>query len=394
MQSFFRVFLGVLVLSLVIGCSYNYGDITGLSSGKDYRENQPASHQLWGLWQFEIDPLDVNVGVATLRSGELHLNALSMLEPPPNENLTIEGKPEFSGGNVTVNIGLQHPAASVLFTGFDVKGILIGHGSVPLADLPALTFASENEIRLLNPDGYTRWWNPQEFPYNPTVPHQGYIDGLLGAPDSAVDFTATLNPYKYYCDYLTPEMGLEELPVENRGYFSAGQKNVRQYIIDFTPSGLIFNYAVDASWLPPTVPPPETKVPDDFPLNANQPEPYRIAVHDVSNSLVYNTTSGEASGSLSFQVDIYDWVAANQDLACGYSTHGELSGVCSFFPVGGGEGYSTYQIDTGPENMTSADDILLWIAAECQTPSGYNGILPFETQGTFFPYIVTVQEES
>ncbi len=44
--------------------------------------------------------------------------------------------------------------------------------------------------------------------------------------------------------------------------------------------------------------------------------------------------------------------------------------------------------------MTSADDILLWIAVECQSPMSYNDFLPWEPQGTYFPYIVTVAEES
>ena len=389
------MFLILIIIVFIIGCSGGT-DITALAPASgDFAGHNAAPHQLWGLWQFSIDPVAERVEYAPLRSVELHLNALSLLEPPANVNLTIEGAPQFSGGNVTIDIGLHHPAeGQVALTGFDVKGILIGNGSIPLEELPQLIFAGESDIRLLNADGYTRWWNPAEFPYNAVVPHQGYVDGLLGVPDSTAHFTGTLNPYKYYCDDLTTDSDIDEIQVAHRGYFSAGKKNVRRYVIDYTPSGFVFNYAVDASWLPPAIPPPATQVPDDFPPGANQPEPYRVVVHEISNSLTYNITTSEASGSLSLEVDIYDWVGADKDVLCGYSTYGELMGTCNSWPVGGGEGFSTYQFDTAPQNMDSADDILLWVAAECQSPSGYNGKLPFETQGIYLPYIVTVKEES
>ena len=359
----------------------------------DTRDSEPAhqadTHQQWGLWQFAINPELGTVEFAPLREADLHINAVTFLEPPANVNISIEGAPQFSGGNVTVNIGITHPFTGLnKFTGFDVKGILIGHGSLSVHDLPAMVFADETQLRLLNPDGHTRWWNPEEFPAG-AADHQGYKDGLLGAPDSVADFTGTLNPYKYFCDFLGPEDDLATLPVDNRGYFSAGAKNVRQYVIDYTPSGLVFNYAVDANWLPGG-----PVVPDDFPPGANQPEPYRCEITEVTNTLVYNTTSLEASGQLILDVDLYDWNGAGQDIACGYSTNGELFGVCSFFPSGGGEGYSTYQVETGPSEMNSADDVILWVAIECQDQLGYNDYLPWEVQGTYIPYIVSVAEES
>lgn len=386
-----RLSLIFIVAVFAIGCSSVSNNPLAPDGTRDAEPAQQANaHHLWGLWQFMINPELATVEFAPVRAAELHINAVTFLEPPANVNISIEGPPEFAGGNVTLNIGITHPFTGLdKFTGFDVKGILIGHGSIQVHDIPALFFADDTQLRLLNPDGHTRWWNPEEFPGG-TVDHQGYKDGLLGAPDSVAEFTGTLNPYKYYCDFLGAEDDLATLPVDNRGYFSAGAKNVRQFVIDFTPSGLVFNYAVDANWLPPSGP----VVPDDFPPGANQPEPYRIELTEITNTLVYNTTSQEASGQFVIDVDIYDWNGAGQDIACAYSTNGELSGICSFFPSGGGEGYSTYQIDTGPGVMTSADDILLWIAVECQDPMNYNGFLPWEVQGTYFPYIVTVAEES
>lgn len=391
-----RISLLFFIALIAIGCSSATHDPVVPSSARDASPTHSANtHQLWGLWQFSIDPEFERIEYVPIRAAELHINALAFLEPPANVNLSIVGPPLFSGGNITVNIGLTHPLTGMVqFTGFDVKGILIGNGSHSIHDVPGLVFAGEDDIRLVNYDGFTRWWNPVEFPLGP-IDHQGYRDGLLGTPDSTAHFTGTLNPYKYYCDFLDATEDIATLPVDNRGYFSAGQTNVREFVIDFTPSGLVFNYAVDASWKAPTVPPPATQVPDDFPTGANQPEPYRIELQEILNTLTYNITTLEASGALTIEVDVYDWNGAGEDIACGYAANGELFGVCNFFPIGGGEGYSTYQIDTGPTaEMTSADDVLLWIAAECQTPYEYNGFLPWEVQGSYWPILVSVQEES
>jgi hypothetical protein len=392
-----RIFLVLSIAMLAISCS---GVAHNPVEPADVRDSAMPTfqandnHQLWGLWQFTINPELERLDIAPLRDAQLHINALAFLEPPANLNLSIQGPPQFSGGNITVNIALTHPLAGLVqFTGFDVKGILIGHGANSLHDVPAIIFGDETNIRLLNYDGYSRWWNPEEFPLG-AINHQGYIDGLMGVPDSMADYTATLNPYKYYCDFLDATADIATLPVDNRGYFTAGTTNVREFVIDYTPSGLVFNYAVDASWQAPTVPPPGTQVPDDFPFGANQAEPYRVVTHDMVNTLAYNITTHVASGALTIDVDVYDWIGAGSDIVCGYTAGGELFGACNFFPIGGGEGYSTYQIDTAPVAMDSADDILLWVAAECQEPYGYNNFIPWEVQGSYWPMTITVEEES
>ena len=160
--------------------------------------------------------------------------------------------------------------------------------------------------RLLNPDGYSRWWNPAEFPSNGTI--FGYTDGLLGAPDSVGDFSATLNGYKYFCDDLDdPDDPLTDVTLENRGLFSAGQKNVRHYTIEMGDEGLVFNYAVDASWVFPQGDPPWS-APDDFAPSANRPEAWFINVTEVENTLWNDGTAG--GGDLSLSIDVYDWFNA------------------------------------------------------------------------------------
>ncbi len=385
-----------MIAALIIGCSGAGEDVAVPGTAPVFENGQgDTGHQLWGLWQFAIDPATEEVEFVALRAGELHLNALHFLEPPANLNLTIEGPPKFSGGTITVDIGLRHPFLGLIqFTGFDVKGILIGHGSETIDGLPWARYAGENEIRLLNADGFTRWWNPTEFPPNPVQPIQGYIDGELGVPDTVADYSATLNGYKYYCDDLADaDAPMSDIGLDSRGMFSAGSKNVRRYVIDYTPSGLIFNYAIDASWKFPTGSPP-WNAPDDFPPGANQDEAYRIEVHEIANTLGYEVSTGASSGELQHEIDVYDWFDADKNMVYTYAAENELNVGMGLIPIGGGEGYSTYLIDVLPDNLDSADDILLWIAVNCASSGGYGGLLPGEEQGSYFKLLVDVAEVS
>ena len=106
---------------------------------------------------------------------------------------------------------------------------LITSGNQSGYEDPDIVMAGEGDTRLLNPDGYTRWWNPAEFPVNNGTIFS-YTDGLLGAPYSTGGFNCTLNAYKYYCDDLDdPDDPLSDVDPQGRGVFSAGQKNVRHF---------------------------------------------------------------------------------------------------------------------------------------------------------------------
>ncbi len=234
---------------------------------------------------------------------------MNFLEPPPLLYLTLESPPVFSGGVLDIDIGLRHPFLGLTqFTGFDVCGILISHGSLSGFDSDAaLNIPGDGDTRLLNADGLTRWWNPTEFPPNETTPILGYKDGILGKPDEIADFDATLNGYKYFADDLDLGAPLSDVDLDYRGMFGAGMQNIRHYKIDLGDS-FSFNYAVDANWAFPAGPPPY-EVPEDFPEKANRPEAWRIDVHEMENTLAYE--EGVPSGHMLMQVDVYDWFNAN-----------------------------------------------------------------------------------
>ena len=177
-----------------------------------------------------------------------------------------------------------------------------------------LVTTTPTQPKLLDPDGWTRWWNPTEFPLAGTI--LGYTDGAFGMKDSQVNFRATINPYKYFANGFTVNAAFPGgLDLSRRGVFMATSNvNWRHYSINFgTQSNwYVFNYAVDAShWFDPNWPgspqPTASQVPDPFfPIEANQAEAFAIDVSSQMNNLYYKDPS-HAGGDLHLLLNIYDW---------------------------------------------------------------------------------------
>jgi len=381
-----------LIIGLIIFCGCSGGGnpsaVVTPIDGTGINAQTTSSHTCWGLWQFTADPVNRTLDVVPLRLADMHLNAIPFLEPPVNVYLTIESL-AFNGDMIDVDIGLRHPFLGLTeFTGFDVCGVFISNGSKTGFDDPDLVMAGEGDTRLMNPDGLTRWWNPAEFPVNNGTIFS-YQDGMLGTPDAIADYNSTLNGYKYFCDDLDdPNDPMSEVTQESRGYFSAGQKNVRHYTIKIA-SGLVFNYAVDASWKMPTGSSPWT-VPDDFPPDANRTEAWNVSISEINNALYYNNEG--SGGALSLSIDVYDWVNAGLNTVR-VESPGNFDSGFSNTPVGGGEGYSTYEIDITDAYPITAGMIDLLITVECEA-EGYQGLLPGKTVCAYFPYQTTVASGS
>jgi len=372
---------------------------SGCSSSQNSNPNAPTipaervptavgTHQFWGLWQFTADPDAGRLEVAPVRTGQMHLNALFFLEPPPLVNLTLESL-VIAGNKVDANIGLRHPFLGLNeFTGFDVCGILITNGSVTGFHDTDLRMTGEGDTMLLNPDGYTRWWNPAEFPVNNGTMFS-YKDGLLGTKDSVADYNCTLNGYKLFCDELAdPSAPVSSMSPTSRCVFSAGQKNVRHYTIDLGTSGLIFNYAVDANWQFPSGSPP-WDVPDDFGPNANRPEAWNIEITEVNNTL-YNDGSA-TGGELTLQVDVWDHFNASLDTVWADSP-GNFAYTVSDTASGGGEGYSTYMVEIA-DATPSPGSIDILIGVECEQVD-YQGLGPKGPITTYFTTSASVSGSS
>ncbi len=351
----------IAILLIVIGCSGG-GNISSpdLVQPETRATTDSDTRFLMGYWQGAIDPEARTLEFVRLREGNFHLNALKFLEPPPYLNLTLEYL-EFNGDNIIADIGLRHPFLGLTkFTGFDVCGIFIGNGSVSGFTDSDLIMAGDGDTHLLNPDGLSRWWNPSEFPMDGTM--KAYQDGLLGTPDSVADFNGTLNGYKYFCDDLDDIADtLDDVDINGRGMFASGMKNVRRYEIHKGTEGLVFNYAVDACWKFPMGSPPWT-APDDFAIEANRVEAWHVTVTELENTL-FNDGS-ESGGDLSLSIDVYDWFNADMNTVR-VESPGNFTMTESSTAIGGGPGYSTYEVDI--TNTTPAEgsiDLLVSIVSE------------------------------
>ncbi len=305
----FMIFILFIILT---GCQRSPilpgpGDDPGLSASS---QTAACSHQCLGYYLIEVDSKSYGIEVHPLRSAEWHFNLAGIMNTTMGVSAAgVPSEHDPANGLFVFDITLAHPfGTSPQFTGFDVKGILVTPGTYAVG---SLVYAGADETRLENADGYSRWWNPTEFSSPGML---GYEDGILAsAPGS--ELTATINPYKLFADILYPTSNLGSVCYEpldsdqGRAVFTAGSSNTRRYEIRFPMDPgpqIVYGYAIDCAWNPPS-PNPPGEVPDDFPMNANQPEAYRIALKTTANTLYYDSESGIGGGVLRLQMNVHDW---------------------------------------------------------------------------------------
>lgn len=385
----FCLLVTAIVFVLCLGCAGSAGDTPMLPTTSDAPRApaiEESSHFICGLWRFAADPESGTLEVTPLRSAALHANVVPFLEPPPGYRLKVSNI-FFDGTICDVDVSLTHPFPGLSeYTGFDVCGIMITNGTSTGFHDPDLIMAGTEDTRLLNPDGYARWWNPREFPVT-TFKILGYVDGLLGVPDSKANYNCTLNGYKMFGDDIEPVDDIHSLELSNRIVFSCGQTNTRHYVIDFA-GGMIFNYAVDANWEPPPGSPPFE--PEDFPPEASRPEAWALSITELENTLWYDGP-GESGGDLSLTIGVCDHYNAGLNTVWADSP-GKFDPVFSDTPIGGGEYYSTYQIDivdTAPTSNTL--EILVGVESEVL---GYGNALPEKPVTAYFTYTAAVGGEN
>jgi hypothetical protein len=328
------------------------------------------THYLWGLWEFTVDPENGTLEYAPLRTGNVHINLLPILQPPVASKLLVSNV-VIDQGVLDVDVSIVHPFPGYsIFSGFDIAAIIITNGSVTGFSDPALVMAGDGDTRLLNADGYTRWWNPAEFANTGTV--LGYTDGILGKKDEIANYNCTLNGFKLYGNDLNTSNDPIDVGPTNRLFFKNGFTNTRHLKISLA-AGFQFNYAIDACWEAPSGEEPYNE--DDFPPEANRAEAWLISVAEVENTLWNeNASGGGCGGYLSLLIDVWDHQNAGQNLVWM-----ESPGV---FPqtdanlISEGDGYATYGVAI--ENATPTPDsieILFGIESEVV---GYWNHLPDE----------------
>jgi len=351
--------LFLLVITILAGCSGGDPVIPGMvtSDGDNTRiSSESGNRLLWGLWQFRFDLSNEAVEIIPLRNMEGHVNVVKMLEPAPLVFLDIDDSTlevDLTENTIDVDVILRHPLPGYpQYTGFDVRGIFITDGSLSGLSIDEnLVFPSAEDSRVLNADGYTRWWNPSEFPGSGLF---GYNDGLIGKPYWSIGYSSTVNGFKYFADGLGPEDDImNPIVLQGRGRFSCSSHNRRHYSLQFGPSSwdfMVFNYAVDASWENPDNIPPMSI--EDFPTSANSIEPFHIMVAEDKNSLYYNPElidCPKSGGSVRLQLDVATWqgpgsidrvLVGSPDLEFDFAEATEIHGHQDF-----GALISTYTID-------------------------------------------------
>ena len=273
-----------------------------------------SERPIWGIWDVSMSDSG-ELEIVPLREAEYRVNVVTFLQPPHGKSSNLDIKivddgDLFTTGEIVMDVMLTHPFPTYPeYAGFDVMGVFISNGNYTSRYNDQIKYAKpgSNAI-LLNTDGYTRWMNPNEFTASGIG---GYTEGVFGT--KKVNWTATINPYKYFCDGL----GLNEQiranfsypsAVADRGVFRAGKKNTRRYDLKFTMSGgqpvIKFQYAVVVSWTEPS-PYPPNNVPDDFPANANMDEPFYLLADSEGSTCYYNSAS-DKGGNLLLNLEIFD----------------------------------------------------------------------------------------
>ncbi len=387
---------GILILVvLVIGCSKSGGSpVTPEPNIQDTASYSKTNEICLGLYDIEFNPGTQVFTVIPLRGVQFQLNLVNLLQPPAGDpaNFTLTLHPDgcdLPNGLLDLDINITHPFPISDFRTFDLRLIFMGDKGTSLSSFDyGIQFPKPTETRLVNADGYSRWWNATEF-LTPNL--FGYSKPWFanGNPKS------TLNGFKYYTDELGPGDPFE-IDVANRGTWSTetpgGNPNTvsREHIIQFEMMGDTpiwkFSYAIVTSFELPEPGYPSPAPIDAFTMAANSPEAYKIGVEMDPSSTAY-FTSTQTGGDLVLNLDIFDWQALENPGGVPAEIDDFIiesptmwSGPLNVFDIGTiigstNETSSTWQIeipDVVPEGMFQ--DIL--ITVESADPDSYAPIFP------------------
>ena len=358
-------------------------------------------HVLWGMWHVVIDQNTGEAEVIPLRGPAFNANVQQFLSPPvsPTNKMIVAVLPtsNLAEGYVEADVTLVHPFPGLNeYSGFDVRGIFMADGTHASQYDPAIKYGDGtlNEAYVLNPDGYTRWWNATEF--TDPMPLLSYKPGKLG---SEKDPSATLNPYKYYADDLAYDGDVAKMTTANRGVFTpSGPTHKRLYKIQFPMIGgspsLQFNYAIDASWDQPDPKYAPQYPASSFPASAQCQEAYNISVNTGGSNAWFN--GGNSGGKVHLGVEVFDW----QSMVNPSGVPGEIKAIhvespvmaspMDIFPTsirtaGSQPTSSVFSTDlTGSAlNLTSAGTFPMLISVESVSPNSYQ---PQIAGGSSFVY--------
>ncbi|MFH1676909.1 MAG: hypothetical protein ABIC40_07775, partial [bacterium] len=420
------IILGMMALIMLVGCHSGGSSPVLPSTSQTLTQGQSVTNPakqginetdqkaLWGLWYISYDPESKILDITKCRTSEFRANVTQFINGGPNLKVAIlDDSTLMTDGKIQVEVGLVHPFPGLYeYSGFDVWGIFLHNGSGALdygSGLPVPE--SGTDAILWNADGYTRWWNQLDFTAKGVL---GFTAGKLASLKTP---TAKINAYKSFADGLgaTDDYATflkQPDTTTNRGIFMAGNTNYRNYDLQFPMVGSVpvvkFAYAVAASWEEPV------KKPGSFDIEAGgdtytffdsavAEEAICLSVIDKSN-LFYSGTGG---GSISFDLEIFDWGALSTTMAdeIGFMQIESplLSGPLTYDQSGlagmaqdGTNFSSVYSFDLVNDPPTSGDPVEVWLIVE-QTEGTYENAYgvpaPSDPLASYFRMWVPVSPE-
>ena len=315
MSYLFRYLFILFTLILLSGCSGGgksqapiAPDISDLTDISHLADNAPGNRFLLGYLEVFIDPESHSAYYVPLRGTGFHCNIIEFFTEFGCMQIDLIYE-NYNTGEFHLDFTMTHPLPDSVYTIFDMRGIIFGNGPGTMAskDDPDLLWLNPDGFQILNYDGLTRWWNPNEFPLQQLL---GYIEAFTTPGFST---KATLHPYKYFATGLGYEDNVVPAVNElNRGAFlTTGAPVSRRYEIKFPVEDNFpvfeFSMAFDCSWDEPSG---GGDVPgiDFFPLTANCGEAYYLKV-DPSQSAVFYEDGGPGSGEVNLKIEVFDWGA-------------------------------------------------------------------------------------
>jgi len=309
--------------------------LTG-SQGVEPGSHEAAGTAVWGVYDIVYDWATGELVVEPIRGAQFAFNITDFLQPPTgnpaNLKITInDGSHLMDLGQLTLTVEITHPLSLPRLVGFDTMGVLIGDGTLTSGEDSGVVYSGDNDLRLLNFDGYTRWMNPVEF----TDPgFLGYTDGMYGTKEQT--WSATINGYKYFAEGLgaTDDLGayLEDSANQaHRGAFYPGSTNSRRYELQFPMEGgapqIRFQYAILSHFKAAKDGGVPITDPDigDFPPEANAQEAIYLECDTSASTLYFDADAGSAGGDLTINITVYDW--QGMESVGGAGVLNEISGI-------------------------------------------------------------------
>jgi hypothetical protein len=308
---------------------------------------QSTSHQLWFYALLYIDPATMQIEVIPSRVVMDHWNVLKWLEKGPCTNcVSIINAQKLLNNNSLITVKITHPFDSLNLTGFDVRGIAMFKGTktFPVSGL-ITSSVLKNEGEVVNADGYTFLYNSTTLGDGPNG-LQGYLKGnmAVGLPNS------TLNGFRTF---------ITDDGWNLRNYFLGGTSITNDYEIHMPPLPFFLGYAVDASWVSPTVK-PVVNANTDFPPEANCPEPYKVVVSEDPA----NNTLTDQGGSTTLIIDVYDHQGKDSYKTPTAECPELFTGALPASWVEDGVDYNRWTIDIPNTNLAASGKYSVLIAVE------------------------------